>query len=209
MDKSSVIYAEVILIRLCTRTHPNFPVFFLTVILTKCTKKSFFNFHTNSGLSLSSLLKFLIGDLISNTSTTLLIAGQESALIWNFFLFYSDTGLPDTGSHSLHVCTGLEFIWRTSYRAGIFKQSVGTRNRGGIGLSYWPASLHRLAEFIPWNRSGLHKRLKIPAQDRAMSETFAEAYLGQGGTFNFNKEHFQNITGKNNIFIILFFMNRL
>jgi len=44
---------------------------------------------------------------------------------------------------------------------------------------------------------GLHKRLKIRAQDRAMSETFAEAYLGQGGRFNFNKEHFQNITGKN------------
>jgi hypothetical protein len=33
--------------------------------------------------------------------------------------------------------------------AGIFKQSMGARNRGGIGLSYWPARLHRLAEFIP------------------------------------------------------------
>jgi hypothetical protein len=38
------------------------------------------------------------------------------------------------------------------YRAGIFKQSMGARNRGGIGLSYRPARLHRLAEFIPWNR---------------------------------------------------------
>jgi hypothetical protein len=26
------------------------------------------------------------------------------------------------------------------------------RNRVGIGLSYRPARLHRLAEFIPWNR---------------------------------------------------------
>jgi hypothetical protein len=26
------------------------------------------------------------------------------------------------------------------------------RNRIGIGLSYPPARLHRLAEFIPWNR---------------------------------------------------------
>jgi hypothetical protein len=39
-----------------------------------------------------------------------------------------------------------------SARAGIFKESMGARNRGGIGLSYRPARLHRLAEFIPWNR---------------------------------------------------------
>jgi hypothetical protein len=36
--------------------------------------------------------------------------------------------------------------------AGILKQSMGTRNLVGIGLSYRPARLHRLAEFIPWNR---------------------------------------------------------
>jgi hypothetical protein len=35
---------------------------------------------------------------------------------------------------------------------GIFKQSMGARNRVGIGLSYRTASLHRLAEWIPWNR---------------------------------------------------------
>ncbi len=35
--------------------------------------------------------------------------------------------------------------------AGIFKQSMGARNRVGIGLSYRPARLHRLVEFIPWN----------------------------------------------------------
>ncbi len=29
---------------------------------------------------------------------------------------------------------------------------MGTGNRGGKGLSYRPARLHRLAEFIPWNR---------------------------------------------------------
>jgi hypothetical protein len=28
----------------------------------------------------------------------------------------------------------------------------GARNRVGIGLSYRTARLHRLAEFIPWNR---------------------------------------------------------
>jgi hypothetical protein len=37
-------------------------------------------------------------------------------------------------------------------RAGIFKQSMGARNLVGIGLSYQPARLNKLAEFIPWNR---------------------------------------------------------
>ncbi len=37
-------------------------------------------------------------------------------------------------------------------RAGILKQSMGARNRVGIGLSYRPAGLRRLAECIPWNR---------------------------------------------------------
>jgi hypothetical protein len=36
---------------------------------------------------------------------------------------------------------------------------MGARNRVGIGLSYWPARLHRLAELIP----GLLKSLKIRA----------------------------------------------
>jgi hypothetical protein len=36
--------------------------------------------------------------------------------------------------------------------AGIFKQSMGARNRVGIGLSYRTARLHRQAEFIPWNQ---------------------------------------------------------
>jgi hypothetical protein len=36
--------------------------------------------------------------------------------------------------------------------AGIFKQSMGARNRVGIGLSYRPARLHSVAELVPWNR---------------------------------------------------------
>jgi hypothetical protein len=36
--------------------------------------------------------------------------------------------------------------------AGIFKQFMEARNRGGIGLSYRPARLHSLAELVPWNR---------------------------------------------------------
>jgi hypothetical protein len=37
--------------------------------------------------------------------------------------------------------------------AGIFKQSMGARNRVvWNGLSYPPARLHSLAELVPWNR---------------------------------------------------------
>ncbi len=37
--------------------------------------------------------------------------------------------------------------------AGILEQSLGARNRAGIGLSYTrPARLHRLAASISWNR---------------------------------------------------------
>jgi hypothetical protein len=35
---------------------------------------------------------------------------------------------------------------------GIFEQYMGARNQVGIGFSYRPARLHRLAESIPWNR---------------------------------------------------------
>ncbi len=37
-------------------------------------------------------------------------------------------------------------------RAGIFEQSMGARNRVGLGMSYRPARLHSLAELVPWNR---------------------------------------------------------
>ncbi len=45
----------------------------------------------------------------------------------------------------------------------IFKESMGARNRGGRWLPYRPARLHRLAEFIPWNRFRGPIRLKIRA----------------------------------------------
>ncbi len=35
---------------------------------------------------------------------------------------------------------------------GIFKQSMGARNRVEIGLSNGPARQHGLAESVPWNR---------------------------------------------------------
>ncbi len=54
-------------------------------------------------------------------------------------------GILGRGTHSCHS--------RGEHRVGIFKETImGTRNRGGIGLSYRPTRLHRLAKFIPWNR---------------------------------------------------------
>jgi hypothetical protein len=49
----------------------------------------------------------------------------------------------------------LFFGWTISlnvYNAGIFKHSMGARNRVGIGLPYRPARLYRLEELIPWKQ---------------------------------------------------------
>jgi hypothetical protein len=56
---------------------------------------------------------------------------------------------------------------------------MGARNRGGIRLSYRPSRLHRLVEFIPWNRFlGSIKRLKIRAQYTARrTDGFIEGIL--------------------------------
>jgi hypothetical protein len=43
--------------------------------------------------------------------------------------------------------------------AGIFEQSMGARNRVGIGLSYRPAMLHKLAGSIP-----SRNRVVVPAR---------------------------------------------
>jgi hypothetical protein len=48
--------------------------------------------------------------------------------------------------------------------AGILEQSMGARDRVGIGLSYRCAMLHRLAESIP----KLHKSLQIPSLEWRM-----------------------------------------
>ncbi len=50
------------------------------------------------------------------------------------------------GEGSYYQCAAL-YIKPNS--AGIFEQSMGARNRVVIGLSYWPARLHRPAQSIP------------------------------------------------------------
>jgi hypothetical protein len=47
--------------------------------------------------------------------------------------------------------------------AGIFKKSMGARHRGGIGFSYRPARLHRLAVHSLESIPGPHKHLKVRA----------------------------------------------
>ncbi len=64
----------------------------------------------------------------------------------------SATVLSEMCFHHSYVLTDYFDEVSENTRAGIFKESMGARNRGGIGLSYRPARLHRLAEFIPWNR---------------------------------------------------------
>jgi hypothetical protein len=59
---------------------------------------------------------------------------------WPRLIFYTFSSV-----HSSHLLYS-----NTLYtRARIFKQSMGARNQVGIRLSYRPAWLHRLAEFIP------------------------------------------------------------
>ncbi len=64
--------------------------------------------------------------------------------------------------------------------AGIVKQSMGAKNRVGIGLSYRPARLHRLAgrydNAVPTRRSKSfsNKRKKRRLWRNRGTETFAE-----------------------------------
>jgi hypothetical protein len=54
------------------------------------------------------------------------------------------------------TCSALTPMWTPPMNdiaaAGIFKKSMGARYWGGIGFSYRPARLHRLAEYIPWHQ---------------------------------------------------------
>jgi hypothetical protein len=50
------------------------------------------------------------------------------------------------------------------FSAGILEQSMGARNRVGLGLSYQPEGIHRLAGIVSLESiPGLLKHLKIPS----------------------------------------------
>jgi hypothetical protein len=70
-----------------------------------------------------------------------------------FFTLFSTASFPGFAVECLETARRhYTFSLKLVTRAGIFKISMGARNRGGIGLSYRPASLHRLVKFIPWNQ---------------------------------------------------------
>ncbi len=52
----------------------------------------------------------------------------------------------------MYEATVVFFCEQKQSGAGILKHSMEDRHRAGIGLSYRPARLQRLAEPIPWNR---------------------------------------------------------
>ncbi len=63
---------------------------------------------------------------------------QNLAEIGEIYLFKHTVSVEYVQStFDIHTC------------AGIFKQSMGARNRVGIGLSYRPVRLHSLAELVP------------------------------------------------------------
>jgi hypothetical protein len=64
---------------------------------------------------------------------------------------------------------------------------MGGRNRVGIGFSYRPAGLHRLAEFIPWNRFlGSINVRKFGLSIHSLSE---QSIHFQGSPFTFRVIH--------------------
>jgi hypothetical protein len=124
------------------------------------------------GLTLIGILPTLAGREGQWAMIFLVKEASESRLLGQRPLSCKVLIIPATGSLELALLT-IKYEWRAGaelygkpafslvfnvsfvrrkIRAGIFKESMGPRNRGGIGLSYRPARLHRLAEFIPWNR---------------------------------------------------------
>jgi hypothetical protein len=78
----------------------------------------------------------------------------------NTFPTRKQYGTCRQGLKSRHLLYKITFFgaWWTQFHswfllnssAEILEQSIRARNREGIGLSYWPARLHRRAESIPW-----------------------------------------------------------
>jgi hypothetical protein len=87
-----------------------------------------------------------------------LFCGREN--IWNNWLFRMFRGMKIEANfrnfvlnHSAEENSQFCLLEGTgNSELEFFKKSMGARNRGGIALSYRPARLHRLAEFIPWNQ---------------------------------------------------------
>ncbi len=76
---------------------------------------------------------------------------KKNAIYFIFFLGHF--GLPGSGSGSAFPTElGSVSCPDQASSAGIFKKSMGARNRVEIGLSYQHSRLHSLADLVPWNR---------------------------------------------------------
>jgi hypothetical protein len=67
-----------------------------------------------------------------------------------YFFVYFFGGLERVLATSLLMSFILYFL--KDVCAGILEQSMGAKNRIGIGFSYRPARLHRREKSFPWNR---------------------------------------------------------
>ncbi len=112
-------------------------------------------------IDLPSLLRPGAGFRLSLIYPPCYVQEPDSGFHWSTLFAMSRSRIPAViyklYSFLLRPGAGFRLALTTSFlpatsRAGIFKKSMGARNRGGIGLSYRPARLHRLAEFIPWNQ---------------------------------------------------------
>ncbi len=80
-----------------------------------------------------------------------LVSVQVSvALNWNYSFEGHPMGEVACVSFTVFILSGIQYNYpeaecNYTYRARIFKQSMGARNRVGIGLSFQPTRLHRLA----------------------------------------------------------------
>ncbi len=124
-------------------------------------------------ISISSVI--FVSKYRSHCLSVISVSLYRSQTMWfsrsfPFYTYYSKSPIPHSSEsrlpiptiqffhHSISIFYPLRiFDWSgalracTLYSAGIFKQSMRARNRLGIGLSYRPARLHRLAESIPSN----------------------------------------------------------
>jgi hypothetical protein len=96
----------------------------------------FFNLLRSPGIDYKELIPPAYAAWRAGTSTLFLLGSK-----------------PSIDSSKIPAClTCTHFLLPHGTRAGIFRQSMGARNRVGRGLSYRPARLHRLAESISWNQ---------------------------------------------------------
>jgi hypothetical protein len=115
-------------------------------------------------------MRRLIGCCVSSSGTGVLIFKAESLWVYTdmyerLYVVFLSVARPPLRPHTpitsqvpMQLGKGARggrsvfmifILFSFVYCAGIFKQSMGARNREGIELSYRPARLHSLVELVP------------------------------------------------------------